>query len=98
MRKKKGGGIKQNFSSRILKVEKTRKTIIFNSIFKPIAKLIQLGIQVAIMTFLQKPRKRLGQGQNVGYIQRGMLQQGFDIAYLNNTHEIWEGGLWGEKN
>jgi len=27
-----------------------------------------------------------------------MLQQGFDVAYLNNTHEIWEGRLWGEKN
>ncbi len=53
---------------------------------------------MAIAAFLQKPRKRLGQGQCVGYIQRGMLQQCFDIAYLNNTIEIWEGGLWGEKN
>jgi hypothetical protein len=97
LRKIKRGKIKQT-SSRILKVEKTRKFIKFNSIFKPVAKLIQLGIQVAITTFLQKPRKRLGQGQSVGYIQRGMLQQGFDIAYLNNTHEIWEGKLWGEKN
>jgi hypothetical protein len=53
---------------------------------------------MAIVAFLQKPEERLGQGQNVGYLQRGMLQQGFDIAYLNSTHENWEGGLWGEKN
>lgn len=37
---------------------------------------------MAIVAFLHKPRKRLGQGQSVGCLERGMLQQG---TYLNNT-------------
>jgi len=71
----------------------------FNVTFKPIAKLIQLGIQMAIVAFLQKPRKRLGQGQCVGYIQRGTkghVATKFDIAYLNNTIEFGKVG-YGER-
>ncbi len=51
---------------------------------------------MAIIAFLQKPIERLGQGQSVGYLQKGMLQQGFGIAYLNNIHEkLGMGGYGG---
>lgn len=52
---------------------------------------------MVIISFLQKPRERLGQGQNVGCLQTGMLKQGCNITYLNNTQENWERGGHGEK-
>ncbi len=52
---------------------------------------------MVIISFLQKPRERLGQGQNVGCLQTGMLKQGCNITYLNNTQENWEGGVMGRK-
>ncbi len=51
---------------------------------------------MAIVAFLHKPKKRLGQGQSVGYLQKGMLQQGCNIAYLNNTLKNW-GVMGGEE-
>lgn len=68
----------------------------FIATFDPFEELIQLGIQVAIVAFLHKPKKRLGQGQSVGYLQKGMLQQGCNIAYLNNTLKNW-GVMGGEE-
>jgi hypothetical protein len=60
---------KTNFFFENLKSRKIRKTIKFIATFNPIAKLIQLGIQMAIVAFLQKPRERLRQGQSVGYLK-----------------------------
>jgi hypothetical protein len=45
----------------------------FITTFKLVVELIQLGIQVAIIAFLEKPIERLGQGQNTGCLQKGLL-------------------------